>query len=348
MKKILITGGAGFIGSHVVRLFLKKYPSYEIVNLDKLTYAGNLENLKDIEENPNYSFVKGDIVDEDFINSLFIENNFDGVVHLAAESHVDRSISNPTEFIKTNVMGTINLLNAARNSWADNFNDKVFYHISTDEVYGSLGKEGFFVEETPYDPRSPYSSSKASSDHLVRAYFHTYGMPVKISNCSNNYGSHQFPEKLLPLMINNIQNNKPLPVYGEGLNIRDWLWVEDHARAIDVIYHNGKLGETYNIGGNNEWTNIDLVKLLCKTMDSKLGRDERESEKLITYVTDRAGHDMRYAIDASKIKRELGWEPSINFEKGLENTVDWYLSNSDWLESVTSGEYQNYYKEQYQ
>ncbi|MEN8786426.1 MAG: dTDP-glucose 4,6-dehydratase [Flavobacteriales bacterium] len=347
MKKILITGGAGFIGSHVVRLFLKKYPNYEIVNLDKLTYAGNLENLKDIESNPNYSFVKGDIVDEDFIMNLFQENKFDGVVHLAAESHVDRSISNPTEFIKTNVMGTINLLNAARNSWGNDFENKVFYHISTDEVYGSLGKEGFFLEETPYDPRSPYSSSKASSDHLVRAYFHTYGMPVKISNCSNNYGSHQFPEKLIPLMIHNIQQNKPLPVYGEGLNIRDWLWVNDHARAIDVVFHDGVLGETYNIGGNNEWTNIDLVKLLCQTMDRKLGRNEGESEKLITYVTDRAGHDMRYAIDASKIKRELGWEPSITFEKGLDDTVEWYLSNSDWLNNVTSGDYQSYYEKQY-
>jgi len=303
--------------------------------------------LKDIESNPNYSFVKGDIVDEDFIMNLFQENKFDGVVHLAAESHVDRSISNPTEFIKTNVMGTINLLNAARNSWGNDFENKVFYHISTDEVYGSLGKEGFFLEETPYDPRSPYSSSKASSDHLVRAYFHTYGMPVKISNCSNNYGSHQFPEKLIPLMIHNIQQNKPLPVYGEGLNIRDWLWVNDHARAIDVVFHNGVLGETYNIGGNNEWTNIDLVKLLCQTMDRKLGRPEGESEKLITYVTDRAGHDMRYAIDASKIKRELGWEPSITFEKGLEDTVEWYLSNSDWLNNVTSGDYQSYYEKQY-
>lgn len=347
MKKILITGGAGFIGSHVVRLFLKKYPNYEIVNLDKLTYAGNLENLKDVESNPNYTFVKGDIVDEDFVMNLFQNHKFDGVVHLAAESHVDRSISNPTEFIKTNVMGTINLLNAARKSWGSDFENKVFYHISTDEVYGSLGKEGFFLEETPYDPRSPYSSSKASSDHLVRAYFHTYGMPVKISNCSNNYGSHQFPEKLIPLMIHNIQQNKPLPVYGEGLNIRDWLWVNDHARAIDVVFHNGVLGETYNIGGNNEWTNIDLVKLLCQTMDRKLGRTKGESEKLITYVTDRAGHDMRYAIDASKIKRELGWEPSITFEKGLEDTVDWYLNNSHWLENVTSGEYQSYYEKQY-
>ncbi len=347
MKKILITGGAGFIGSHVLRLFVNKYPYVEIVNLDKLTYAGNLENLTDIEDKENYSFVKGDIVDEEFVNDLFSKNKFDGVIHLAAESHVDRSIANPTEFIKTNIIGTINLLNAARASWGDNMEDKIFYHISTDEVYGSLGKEGFFVEETPYDPRSPYSSSKASSDHLVRAYFHTYGMPVKISNCSNNYGANQFPEKLLPLMINNITQNKPLPVYGEGLNIRDWLWVEDHARAIDVIFHNGVLGETYNIGGNNEWTNIDLVKLLCTTMDKKLNRTEGESEKLITYVTDRAGHDMRYAIDATKIKRKLGWEPSITFEKGLELTVEWYLTNSDWLNNITSGDYQNYYKQQY-
>lgn len=347
MKKILITGGAGFIGSHVIRLFVNKYPHLEIVNLDKLTYAGNLENLKDVEDKSNYSFVKGDIVDEVFVNELFGKHDFDGVIHLAAESHVDRSISNPTEFIKTNIIGTINLLNAARASWSGNMKEKIFYHISTDEVYGSLGKEGFFTEETAYDPRSPYSSSKASSDHLVRAYFHTYGMPVKISNCSNNYGSHQFPEKLLPLMINNIQQNKPLPVYGKGLNIRDWLWVEDHARAIDVIFHTGKLGQTYNIGGNNEWTNIDLVKLLCLTMDRKLGRKSGESEKLITYVTDRAGHDMRYAIDASKIKRDLGWEPNITFEKGLELTVDWYLANADWLNNVTSGDYQNYYTKQY-
>lgn len=347
MKKILVTGGAGFIGSHVVRLMVNKYPDYHIINLDKLTYAGNLENLLDIEKKDNYSFVKGDIVDEKFINELFASHDFEGVIHLAAESHVDRSITNPTEFIKTNIVGTINLLNAAKASWGDDMKNKIFYHISTDEVYGSLGKEGYFVEDTPYDPRSPYSSSKASSDHLVRAYFHTYGMPVKISNCSNNYGSHQFPEKLIPLMIHNIKENKPLPIYGEGLNIRDWLWVNDHARAIDVIFHDGVIGETYNIGGNNEWTNIDLVKHLCKVMDTKLDRGVGESEKLITYVKDRAGHDMRYAIDASKIKKDLGWEPSITFEKGLEDTVEWYLANEDWLNNVTSGEYQNYYKKQY-
>lgn len=347
MKKILVTGGAGFIGSHVVRLIVNKYPDYHIINLDKLTYAGNLENLLDVEGKENYSFVKGDIVDEPFINELFSAHDFEGVIHLAAESHVDRSITNPTEFIKTNIVGTINLLNAAKASWGEDMKDKIFYHISTDEVYGSLGAEGYFVEDTPYDPRSPYSSSKASSDHLVRAYFHTYGMPVKISNCSNNYGSHQFPEKLIPLMIHNIKENKPLPIYGEGLNIRDWLWVNDHARAIDIIFHEGKVGETYNIGGNNEWTNIALVKHLCKVMDTKLGRPEGESEQLITYVIDRAGHDMRYAIDASKIKKDLGWEPSITFEKGLEDTVDWYLENEKWLNNVTSGQYQNYYKKQY-
>jgi dTDP-glucose 4,6-dehydratase len=317
------------------------------MNLDKLTYAGNLENLLDIETKENYSFVKGDIVDESFINNLFANNDFEGLIHLAAESHVDRSITNPTEFIKTNIIGTINLLNAARAAWGDNMKDKIFYHISTDEVYGSLGAEGYFVEDTPYDPRSPYSSSKASSDHLVRAYFHTYGMPVKISNCSNNYGSHQFPEKLIPLMIHNIKENKPLPVYGEGLNIRDWLWVNDHARAIDVIFHEGVIGETYNIGGNNEWTNIALVKHLCKVMDTKLGRKEGESEKLITYVKDRAGHDMRYAIDATKIKNDLGWIPSITFEEGLAKTVDWYLSNTDWMDNVTSGDYEKYYLEKY-
>ena len=345
--KILITGGAGFIGSHVVRLFLNKYQDYKIFNLDKLTYAGNMENLIDVENNPNYTFCKGDITDEKYVNELFQEHKFDSVIHLAAESHVDRSISNPTEFIKTNIVGTVNLLNASRNIWKGNFVNKTFYHISTDEVYGSLEETGLFEETTSYDPRSPYSASKASSDHIVRAYFHTYDFPIKISNCSNNYGSHQFPEKLIPLMIHNIKNNKPLPIYGKGENIRDWLWVNDHARAIDVIFHKGKLGETYNIGGNNEWTNIDLVKYLCQLMDEKLGRETGESEKLITYVTDRAGHDMRYAIDASKVKKELGWEPSIVFEKGLEKTVNWYLENQKWLDNVTSGEYQKYYENQY-
>ena len=346
-KTILITGGSGFIGSHVVRLFVNKYPDYSIVNLDKLTYAGNPENLTDVENKPNYTFVQGDIVDDEFIFSLFEKYDFDGVIHLAAESHVDRSISNPKEFIMTNIVGTTNLLNAARNSWKDQMNDKIFYHISTDEVYGSLGQEGFFYEDTPYDPRSPYSASKASSDHLVRAYFHTYKLPVKISNCSNNYGSHQFPEKLIPLMINNIVNNKPLPVYGEGLNIRDWLWVVDHARAIDVIFHDGKVGETYNIGGHNEWTNIDLVHLLCDVMDEKLNREKGSSRKLITFVKDRAGHDLRYAIDAGKIEKELGWTPSVTFEEGLDKTVDWYLSNSEWMENITSGAYRDYYKNQY-
>lgn len=346
--KILITGGAGFIGSHVVRLFINKYPNYDIVNLDKLTYAGNLENLKDVENAPNYRFIKGDIVNKDFITNLFVQEQFDGVIHLAAESHVDRSITNPTEFIMTNIVGTINLLNAAKHIWKDNFSNKIFYHVSTDEVYGSLGPEGFFYETTSYDPRSPYSASKASSDHLVRAYYHTFNLPIKLSNCSNNYGSHQFPEKLIPLMINNITNSKPLPVYGKGENIRDWLWVNDHARAIDVIYHEGKLGETYNIGGHNEWKNIDLVHLLCKVMDKRLGKPEGESAKLITFVKDRAGHDMRYAIDATKIKKDLNWEPSITFEVGLEKTVDWYLENGEWLNHVTSGEYKSYYKEQYQ
>jgi len=347
-RTVLITGGAGFIGSHVVRLFVNKYPGYRIVNLDALTYAGNLENLKDIRDKANYVFEKGDITDEAFIDNLFAKYQFDGVIHLAAESHVDRSIMDPLAFIRTNVLGTAVLLNAARKYWKVTQENKRFYHVSTDEVYGSLGEEGLFTEETPYDPRSPYSASKASSDHFVRAYYHTYHLPVVLSNCSNNYGSHHFPEKLIPLAINNIKNNKPVPVYGTGENVRDWLYVEDHARAIDLIFHKGKTGETYNIGGFNEWKNIDLIRLLCRIMDKKLGRPEGTSEQLIIFVKDRAGHDLRYAIDATKLNRELGWSPSLQFEEGLEKTVSWYLENQDWLDHVTSGAYQQYYNEQYQ
>ncbi len=348
MANILVTGGAGFIGSHLIRLLVQKYPTDHIFNLDALTYAGNAENLKDVESKPNYTFIKGDITDFAFLESVFAKHHFSGVIHLAAESHVDRSIANPMAFILTNVVGTVNLLNAAKNAWQNDFTGKRFYHVSTDEVYGSLGAEGFFVEDTAYDPRSPYSASKASSDHFVRAWHHTYGLPVVLSNCSNNYGPYQFPEKLLPLMINNIHHGKPLPVYGDGSNVRDWLWVEDHAAAIELIYREGKNGETYNIGGNNEWSNIDLVRKLCEICDEALGRPAGTSEQTITFVTDRPGHDHRYAIDASKLENELKWAPSVQVDEGLRRTVQWYLNNSEWLERVTSGAYREYYKEQYQ
>ncbi len=346
-KPILVTGGAGFIGSHVVRRFVTRYPDYLIVNADKLTYAGNLENLSDIDTRENYKFEKIDIVDKHAVLGLFKKYNFDGVIHLAAESHVDRSITGPDEFVFTNIVGTVNLLNAALNSWKENFSGKLFYHVSTDEVFGSLGKEGLFTEETAYDPKSPYSASKASSDHMVRAYNHTFGVPAIVSNCSNNYGPNHFPEKLIPLAINNIKNNKPIPVYGKGENVRDWLYVEDHAGAIDIIFHKGKVGDTYNIGGNNEWKNIDLILLLCRIMDKKLNRPTGTSEKLITYVKDRPGHDLRYAIDSSKLQKELGWSPIPDFAVGLEKTVDWYLSNSKWLENVISGDYGKYYENMY-
>lgn len=347
MKTILITGGAGFIGSHVVRLFVNKYPEYQIINIDVLTYAGNLENLADIDSASNYHFEKADITNKEEISKIFQKYSIDGVIHLAAESHVDRSITNPNAFIMTNVIGTANLLNEAVKHWKNNFENKLFYHISTDEVYGSLGSEGYFTESTPYDPRSPYSASKASSDHLVRAYFNTYKLPIVISNCSNNYGPNQFPEKLIPLAFNNIKNEKQIPVYGKGENIRDWLYVIDHAEAIDTIFHKGKTGDTYNIGGNNEWKNIDLIRLLCRIMDKKLGKSEGESEKLITFVKDRAGHDLRYAIDSSKLQNELHWNPSVTFEEGLEKTVDWYLMNDLWLKNIVSGDYIKYYEKQY-
>lgn len=346
-QNILITGGAGFIGSHVVRLFVNKYPGYLIVNLDALTYAGNLENLKDIDQALNYRFVRADIRDPEAMDKVFTEYAIDGVCHLAAESHVDRSIAEPMAFITTNIIGTVNLLNAARKAWGGDFEGKRFYHISTDEVYGSLGDEGLFLETTPYDPKSPYSASKASSDHLVRAYGHTYGLPVILTNCSNNYGPNQFPEKLIPLAIHNIKNMKPIPVYGKGENVRDWLYVVDHARAIDLVFHEGKTGETYNIGGFNEWKNIDLIHTLCEIMDRKLNRPAGTSASLITFVKDRAGHDLRYAIDASRIRDELGWMPSLQFAEGLEKTVDWYLANEEWLNRVTSGKYAEYYEEQY-
>ena len=346
-RNILVTGGAGFIGSHLVRLLVNKYSTYHIINMDLLTYAGNLENLKDIEHKENYSFVKCDICDYKKVKQVFVDYKIDSIIHLAAESHVDRSIEDPFSFAQTNVMGTLSLLQAAKSYWENNFKNKLFYHISTDEVYGSLSDEGFFTEKTNYDPHSPYSASKASSDHFVRAFSDTYGLPIVISNCSNNYGSFQFPEKLIPLFINNIVNNKPLPVYGKGENVRDWLFVKDHAVAIDVIFHKGKLNETYNIGGFNEWKNIDLIKVMIKTVDRMLAREEGSSEKLITYVTDRAGHDLRYAIDSSKLKNELGWEPSLQFEEGIEKTVKWYLDNKEWMDSVTSGDYQDYYKKMY-